>query len=109
MTQCRGRLELSVPDMAGEDKFSAILDQVEGQGFYTVLLMDAFDNITRNKEFDADFFGFLRSQAGKVSYVTASIAPLYEVCHNDIEGSPFFNIFSTHSIEALQLEEAENW
>ncbi len=106
MTQCRGRLELSIPDMAGEDKFSAILDQIEGEGFYTVLLIYAFDNITRNKEFDADFFGFLRSQAGKVSYVTASIAPLYEVCHNDIEGSPFFNIFSTHSIEALQLEEA---
>jgi hypothetical protein len=72
--------------------------------------MDAFDNITRNKKFDPEFFSFLRAcaTAGKVSYVTASRAPLYEVCHNAIKESPFFNIFSTRYLGPLTQDEARN-
>ncbi len=92
----------------GEDEFSSILDQIEAQGFFPVLLLDAFDKVTLNEQFDAEFFEFLRAHAsrGLVSYVTASIAPLYEVCHRGISGSPFFNIFYNYKLEALTPEEA---
>ncbi len=109
IVQGRGRLTFTLPtDGDGEDTFSSVLDAAEEQGLHPVLLMDAFDNVARNQEFDLDFFGFLRAQAtiGKVSYITASIAPLYEVCHRGIRGSPFFNIFSTFMLEPLSEEEA---
>jgi hypothetical protein len=92
----------------GEDEFSSVLDQIAGQGFFPVLLLDGFDKVTRNEHFGPEFFWFLRAQAsvGLVSYVTASIKPLYEVCHRDIVGSPFFNIFYSYTLEALTPEEA---
>src|SRR5579885_394163 len=108
--QCLGRLTVKLPEEEGVDQFSSVIDQVTDQGYHIVLLMDAFDNITRNDNFDPEFFSFLRAWAtmGKVSYVTASIAPLYEVCHRGIKDSPFFNIFATSRIEPLMLEEARD-
>ncbi len=96
-------------DGRGEDEFSSILDQIEEQGFFPVLLLDAFDKVTLNEHFDLAFFEFLRAlaTAGLVSYVTASIAPLSEICHSGIAGSPFFNIFYTYHLEAFTPEEAQ--
>src|SRR6185312_2226395 len=110
IAQCEGRLELEQTDEKGVDEFRSIMDQITEQGFHITLLMDAFDNITRNDKFDPEFFSYLRAwaTAGRVSYVTASIAPLYEVCHRGIQDSPFFNIFVTRKLEALSLEEALN-
>ena len=70
--------------------------------------MDAFDNVTRNSNFDLSFFSYLRSQAtlGKVSYVTATLAPLNKVCHSSIEESPFFNIFAKHTLQPLAPDDA---
>ncbi len=95
-------------DGTGEDEFSGILDQIEDQGFFPVLLLDAFDKVTLNEQFDRAFLEFLRAFAssGQVSYVTASLAPLFEICHSGIAGSPFFNIFDTCHLEALSPEEA---
>ena len=108
IAQCQGRLEVTVAGLQGSDEFSEVLEQVAGQGFHTVLLMDAFDSITRNDNFDPEFFSLLRALAGagSVSYVTASIAPLYEVCHRGIQDSPFFNIFATCRVEPFSLEDA---
>lgn len=94
----------------GEDAFSNVLDQVAEQDFFPVLLLDAFDKVTLNNHFDLEFFEFLRAHAsmGLVSYVTASIAPLYEVCHRGVAGSPFFNIFYPYPLESLTLEEAQD-
>ena len=94
----------------GADEFGSILDQVVRNGFFPVLLLDSFDKVTQNEHFGPDFFGFLRAQAsrGRVSYVTASMAPLYDVCHRGIEGSPFFNIFYNYSLDALTPVEAIN-
>jgi hypothetical protein len=104
-----------IPDLTlktkgrGEEAFSFILDRIEEQGFYPVLLLDAFDNVTLNKQFGPEFFSFLRAHAtmGQVSYVTATIAPLYELCHRGIVDSPFFNIFYNYTLEALTQEEAQ--
>ncbi len=94
----------------GADAFSSVLDQVAKRGFFPVLLLDSFDKVTLNEHFSPEFFGFLRAQAsrGRVSYATASIKPLYEVCHRGIEGSPFFNIFYAYPLEALTPGEAHD-
>lgn len=106
--QSRGRLELFSQEHSGEHEFSAILAQIAEQNFHIVLLMDAFDNVTRNPNFDLSFFSFLRSQAtlGKVSYVTATIEPLHKVCHSNIEESPFFNIFGKYILHPLDAKDA---
>jgi hypothetical protein len=106
--QCRGRLDLSSQEHSGEHEFSEILAQLDEQNFHIVLLMDAFDNVTRNPNFDLSFFSFLRSQAtlGKVSYVTATIEPLHKVCHSSIEESPFFNIFGKYTLHPLDAKDA---
>ncbi len=107
VTHCAGQVGLHIED--GEERaeiFRALLDQVNEQEYHLVLLMDAFDNIARNPHFDLEFFSFLRSQATKVSYVTASIAPLAQICHRAVEESPFFNIFAMYPVGPLTLEEA---
>ena len=106
--QCQGIVPLrnSPPMKMGNDEFSAILDQIEAQGFHPILLMDAFDTVVRNQQFGEDFLSFLRSQALKVSYVTASIAPLEKICHQGVTSSPFFNIFGKHYVEAFTWDEA---
>jgi len=106
--QCRGRLELAGQERRGEHEFSDILTQINEKNFHVVLLMDAFDNVTRNLNFDLSFFSFLRSQAtlGKVSYVTATIEPLHKVCHSSIEESPFFNIFGRYTVQPLDVKDA---
>ena len=93
----------------GEDRFSNLLEQVKDQGFHTVLLLDAFDNITWNKHFDLSFFEFLRSQASarRVCYVTASISPLSEIVrYSELQSSPFFNYFSRYDVQPLAPDEA---
>ncbi|HVU66031.1 MAG TPA: hypothetical protein VHD63_02830, partial [Ktedonobacteraceae bacterium] len=76
--------------------------------FYPVLLMDGFQKITRNPNFDPRFFAFMRSQAnsGRVSYITSSLTTLDQCCHAYVEGSPFFNIFIPYRLGPLTEEEA---
>ncbi len=105
----RGRLALFSSKL-NEDRFMDILRQVKEQGMHTVMVLDVFDDIARSRAFDPEFFMFLRAQAsaGFVSYVTASIRPLDQISHEEIQGSPFFNIFSPSHIKPLTLEEARN-
>jgi len=108
IVQSQGRVALARPFTSGVESFQSILSQFEKQNFYPVLLLDTFETIVNNTCFDHHFFSFLRALAtgGKVSYITASIAPLITICHADIKGSPFFNIFATYSLEPFTEEEA---
>ncbi len=108
LQQSRKELRLEMPPGTDGDQFSQLLNQFKSQGFHPVLLLDEFDSIVRNPQFNPDFFSFLRAQAnaGKVSYVTASLSTLDQICHSDIVGSPFFNIFSHHSLGPLTEDSA---
>jgi hypothetical protein len=108
LAQARKHVNLDHEPEEGADEFIDLLTEIHEQGFHTVMLMDAFDNVARNSRFSWEFFSFLRSQAtfGRVSYVIATTAPLQKICHRDIEGSPFFNIFAVQNVGALELEEA---
>jgi hypothetical protein len=111
--QSRASVALQSPPehLCGEDRFKKLLQDVCDAGFRPVLLMDVFDKVTRNPQFDPDFFSFLRALAGiydLISYVTASIKPLYEVSHSEaVASSPFFNIFQTCVLSSLTLEETQ--
>ncbi len=108
IAQCAKMDLILYPEDSGADEFSNILDQIADHHFFPVLLLDGFDKVTRNEHFDAQFFWFLRAQAsqGLVTYVTASMRPLSEVCHCEIVASPFFNIFYSYTLEPLAPEEA---
>lgn len=107
--QAGSRLSLSPhQEMSGADRFWHLLEQLQELDFYPVLLMDGFQKITRNPNFDPRFFAFMRSQAnsGRVSYITSSLTTLDQCCHAYVEGSPFFNIFIPYRLGPLTEEEA---
>ena len=110
IAQCRkyGELIVTERDESGADAFVHLLEQIEEQSFHVVLLLDAFDNIAKNPRFDPEFFSFLRSQAPRVSYVTASNAPLAEICHSTVKDSPFFSIFMLFPVGPLTRDEARS-
>ncbi len=91
------------------DQLKSVIQQIMGLGKRIVILMDEFEVITNNKNFDADFFSFLRAMANsyKVAYVTSSCQEMQTLCHNqDISDSPFFNIFSNLPLKPFTREEA---
>jgi len=107
---CKRLLEVRFATEDGDDKFVYILDQFEKQEIHPVLLMDNFDDIVKNKEFDSDFFAFLRSLASikLVTYVAASLRPLSDLSPlYEQESSPFFNIFERRKVGPLTLDEAQ--
>lgn len=113
LDRCREVPDLPLPIKIDEDQsriLRSILEQIQAHGFHLILLMDAFDSITHNQNFVPDFFGFLRALAtdGKISYVTASLRPLYDNCHEAIQNSPFFNIFLMYQLEPLTQDEAHD-
>ena len=107
--QAKARDLMLQPTGESADLYLNVLTQVYDQGFRLVLLLDSFDTLARNEHFGPEFLSFLRSQSssGNVTYVSASIQPLYELGHKDIKGSPFFNLFDEIELSSLTHEEAE--
>jgi AAA-like domain len=98
--------DLELEPEGEQEDFAELLSEIKARKFHLVLLMDSFDSFARNEVFDADFFIFLRSQWRKVSYVTASTVQLSKVSHQQIQDSPFWNIFSQCTVGALTPDEA---
>lgn len=91
------------------DHLRALVQELHKEERRLIVLMDEFEMITGNDNFDASFFSFLRALANAyhVAYVTSSCDELQLMCHNkDIADSPFFNIFSNLPLRAFTREEA---
>jgi len=91
------------------DELKNVIEKMHGQGKRMIVMMDEFECITSNDNFDAQFFSFLRSLANsyRVAYVTSSVDELQLMCHNeDISDSPFFNIFSNLPLRPFTEKEA---
>ncbi len=85
-----------------------MVQRLNSAGIRLVLLLDEFEAITANPNFDTDFYAFLRALANfDVAYVTSSARNLQVLCHTqEIKDSPFFNIFRSMTLTAFQRTEA---
>ncbi|MDO9546301.1 MAG: AAA-like domain-containing protein, partial [Pelolinea sp.] len=88
-----------------------LFESIGSDGTHVVLLLDEFEYVTQNPNFDSDFFGGLRSLAihYNLSLVPATRRELVELCHSEeIKGSPFFNIFATVVLKPFSSEETDS-
>ncbi len=95
----------SIDEFALEDVF----DSIDAKDQYVVLLLDEFEHVTGNVNFNADFFGLLRALAigHHLALITSSRRKLYEMCHSQtISASPFFNIFAHINLGLFKEDEA---
>jgi serine/threonine protein kinase len=91
------------------DQLKDVIQKLSEQGKRIIVLMDEFEAITKNENFNMPFFSFLRFLANNfmVAYVTSSYMELQQMCHNkDIADSPFFNIFSNLPLRPFSRDEA---
>ncbi len=81
-----------------------IFTLIDEEDVYIVLMLDEFENVTRNSQFDNDFFGGLRALAihHNLALITSSRQDLVELTHSEeLRSSPFFNIFATINLKAF--------
>jgi serine/threonine protein kinase/AAA+ ATPase superfamily predicted ATPase len=102
-----GNLRIDVsPDYEG---FKKIVSTFEDAGLKLILLFDEFELITKNKNFDTEFYSFCRSIANNynVAYIVSSARNLQTLTHSkEISDSPFFNIFSNMTLSQFNRPEA---
>jgi hypothetical protein len=93
----------------GPLELEEVLQDWSRDGRRLVLFLDEFDAVARHQEFPLAFFDHLRSIANQypLTLVVASVAPLGEIAHAGVFGSPFFNIFNREQLGPLSLAEAE--
>jgi serine/threonine-protein kinase len=86
-----------------------LVQRLDSAQFRMVLLLDEFETVTTNPNFNLEFFSFLRYLANhfNVAYLTSSERDLQVLCHTkEISDSPFFNIFSTLRLSVFRPDEA---
>ncbi len=98
---------------SGEIRFMTVrraLRRLRDTGLDVVLLLDEFESLARNAQFDPDFYGELRSLAGELGLVilTASKRSLYDLTYENSStlSSPFFNIFSEMPTGLMTVDDA---
>lgn len=85
-----------------------LFDLVDRQHRHIVFLLDEFENVTTNPNFDPGFFYGLRSLAiqHNLSLVTSSRHELIDLTHSqEVRSSPFFNIFANINIRLFTAAE----
>jgi class 3 adenylate cyclase/AAA+ ATPase superfamily predicted ATPase len=103
----QGNLEINVePNYEG---FKKVVSTFDEHKLKLILLFDEFELITKNTNFDAEFYSFCRSIANNfnVAYIVSSGRNLQTLCHSrQISDSPFFNIFSNLTLSQFNRAEA---
>jgi AAA+ ATPase superfamily predicted ATPase len=88
-----------------------LFDSLDDKDLYVVFLLDEFENVTENQNFDPAFFYGLRSLAihHHLSLITSSRRELIELCHSEaIRSSPFFNIFANINVRLFTENEVKH-
>jgi len=110
IAQMELRDQLDVSDCAlNLDGIKDLVQRLHNNGYRLAILLDEFEAVTTNPNFNLEFFSFLRFLANhySVSYITSSARDLQTLCHTkEISDSPFFNIFSTMKLSVFQPNEA---
>lgn len=90
------RPELSASSVDDFATFLNFVKTIQAKNIRWIILLDEFETLTRNHNFNPEFYSFLRSLANNynVAYITATGVHLEKLCHTrKIVDSPFFNIF----------------
>jgi nucleotide-binding universal stress UspA family protein len=89
-----------------------LFESMSAAGWCVVLVIDEFDVLVNHPNFDAEFFGALRSLAigtSALAVITASRLPVAEMNRRSLElspyGSPFFNNFAEVRLLPLSVDE----
>jgi serine/threonine-protein kinase len=102
-----GNLEIGLePNYEG---FKQVVSLFDEHKLKLILLFDEFELITKNENFDTEFYSFCRSIANNfnVAYIISSGKNLQTLCHSrQISDSPFFNIFSNLTLSQFSRGEA---
>ena len=101
---------IDIPEDVTYDDLKNTVVNLEAQGYKLVIILDEFDMVTKNDNFDYTFFSYLRAIANKykVAIITSSTEELQKMCHTkEINDSPFFNIFTPLTLGPLTYEEAK--
>lgn len=91
------------------DGYHDLVRDLMRDGRRLLLFLDDFGLVTQNRGFPLEFFSFMRSLASNsdVGYVTTSTTDLQKLCYTqDIEESPFFNIFTTVHLTPFKEDDA---
>ncbi len=102
-------IEFSLKDEIDNYTLDDIFTLIDEEDLHIVLLMDEFENVTSNQNFDNDFFGGLRALAihHNLALITSSRRDLVELTHSDeLRSSPFFNIFASINLRSSSEKEA---
>ncbi|MCB0282286.1 MAG: protein kinase [Calditrichaeota bacterium] len=102
------QLELNL--VPGYEGFTKIVEYMQNLNLKLVMVFDEFELVTKNQNFDTEFYSFARSMANNynVAYLVSSGRNLQTMCHSkEISDSPFFNIFSNLTLSTFTHEEAE--
>lgn len=89
------------PNSLDNFALAEVFDHLDARKRHVILLLDEFENVTRNENFTPDFFYSLRSLAihHRLALITSSRRELIELTHSDeIRSSPFFNIFANINV-----------
>ncbi|MCZ6680046.1 MAG: AAA family ATPase [Candidatus Poribacteria bacterium] len=100
----------TVGEQPGYQGMRQLVARLEREHLKLIILFDEFDAITKNQNFDPEFFSFLRSIANRydVAYILSSGSELQHLCHTkEIAESPFFNIFWNLRLGPLTHAEAQ--
>ncbi len=101
--------EIRQQDTLDNFALADLFDIIDEKNQFVVFLLDEFEKVTVNPNFDTDFFYGLRSLAIQhhLALVTSSRRELIELCHSEaIRSSPFFNIFANINVGLFTEEEA---
>jgi len=110
---------LGLADLAAVADYPGLRNFIDGlvreHNHRLVLILDEFESLAGNPNFDTDFFYNLRTLGERPEYrfgfLLSSRRPLKELCrdHDKIEASGFWNIFGTRPVLGLLGEQEAEW
>ena len=107
--ECDNNLVLDTNLQPDYQNFKKLVSELDQKGLKIIMIFDEFEVVTKNPNFNTEFFSFCRSIANNfnIAYIVSSGKNLQNLCHShEISSSPFFNIFSNITLSQLHETEA---
>ncbi|MDQ7823860.1 MAG: ATP-binding protein [Candidatus Eremiobacteraeota bacterium] len=108
----RVRSESTAHESGGYPAFKDLAEHLENSRERLIILLDEFERVSMNPNFDPEFFFFLRAMANRyeIAFITSSARDLQQLCSSkEIEASPFFNIFTPLQLSVFRSNEASEF